>query len=87
MDEIKKPVFLPYHDKKSRLCYQSHEKKIKKCYSQKWLQHKQEIPSRQLKSAKKGSERYLMFGPNHILVTLMWDDGRSPGHEMSVGGS
>ena len=22
-----------------------------------------------------------MFGPNHILVTLMWDDGRYPGHE------
>ena len=23
---------------------------------------------------------YLMFGPNHILVTLRWDDERSPGH-------
>ena len=22
-----------------------------------------------------------MFGSNHILVTLRWDDGRSPGHE------
>ena len=42
---------------------------------------KQEMPSRQQKSAKKGSERYLMLGPNHILVTLWWDDGRSPGHE------
>ena len=39
------------------------------------------MPSRQQKSAKKDSERYLMFGPNHILVTLMWNDGRSPGHE------
>ena len=39
------------------------------------------MPSRQQKLAKKGSERYLMFGPNHILVTLMWDDGRYPGHE------
>ena len=37
--------------------------------------------SRQQKSAKKGSERYLMFGPNHILVTLRWDDGRCPGQE------
>ena len=42
---------------------------------------KEEMPSRQQKSAKKGSERYLMFGPNHILVTLRWDDGLSPGHE------
>ena len=38
----------------------------------------QEMPSRQPKSAKKGSERYLMLGPNHI---LRWDDGCSPGHE------
>ena len=22
-----------------------------------------------------------MFGPNHILVTWRWDEGRSPGHE------
>ena len=22
-----------------------------------------------------------MFGPNHILVTLRWRDGRSPGQE------
>ena len=22
-----------------------------------------------------------MFGPNHILVTLRWDDGRSPSHD------
>ena len=34
------------------------------------------MPSRQQKSAKKVSERNLMFGPNHILVTLRWDDGR-----------
>ena len=39
------------------------------------------MPSRQQKSAKEGSERYFLFGPNHILVILMWDDGRSPGHE------
>ena len=39
------------------------------------------MPSRQQKSAKKGSEKYLMFGPNHILVTLRWDGGRSPGHK------
>ena len=39
------------------------------------------MPSRQQNPAKKGSERYLMFGPNHILVTLSWDDGHSPGHE------
>ena len=39
------------------------------------------MPSRQQKSAKKYSEKYLVIGPNHILVTLMWDDGRSPSHE------
>ena len=39
------------------------------------------MPSRQQKSANNGSEKYLMFGPNHISVTLRWDDGRSPGHE------
>ena len=39
------------------------------------------MPSRQQKLAKKGSERYLMFGPNHILVTLRCDDGRYPAHE------
>ena len=39
------------------------------------------MPSWQQKSAKKGSERYLMFEPNHILVTLRWDEGRHPGHE------
>ena len=38
-------------------------------------------PSQQIKSAKKDSERYLMFGPNHILVTLMRDDRRSSIHE------
>ena len=41
----------------------------------------QEMPSRQRKSAKKGSRRYLMFGPNRILVTLPWKEGRSPGHK------
>ena len=35
----------------------------------------------QQKSAKKCCKRCLTFGPNHILVTLMWDDGLSPGHE------
>ena len=42
---------------------------------------KQEMPSWQQKPAKKGFERYLMFRRNHILVTLMWDDRRSPGSE------
>ena len=37
--------------------------------------------SGQQKSAKKGSKKYLMFGSNHILVTLRWDEGCSPGHE------
>ena len=41
----------------------------------------QEMPSQQPKSAKKGSESYLMFGPNHILLSMRWNDGRSPGHE------
>ena len=44
----------------------------------------QEIPSRHQISAKKVSERYLMFGLNHIIVTLSWE---IPGHEISVGGS
>ena len=39
------------------------------------------MPSGQQKFAKKGSERYLMSGPNHILATLRWDDGRSLCHE------
>ena len=43
--------------------------------------------SRQLKSTEKCSERYLMFGPNHILITFVCDDGRSPGWKMSLGGS
>ena len=38
------------------------------------------MPSRQQKSAQNGSERYV-FGPNHILVSLRWGDGRFPGHE------
>ena len=46
----------------------------------------QETPSWQQKSTKKSSERYLMFGSNNILVTLRWNDGRSPGQEMPVGG-
>ena len=37
--------------------------------------------SRQQKSAKNALERYLIFEPNHILVTLRWDDGRSADHE------
>ena len=37
--------------------------------------------SREQKSAKNGPERYLIFGPNHILVTLRWNDGRSADHE------
>ena len=45
------------------------------------------MPSRQQKSAKKGSKRYLMSGPNHILVILRWDDGRSLVTKMSVVGS
>ena len=39
------------------------------------------MPSRQQKSTKIGPKKYLIFGPNHILVTLIWDDGRSPSHE------
>ena len=39
------------------------------------------MPYRQQQSAKNGPKRYLMFGPNHILVTLSWDDGLSPSHE------
>ena len=39
------------------------------------------MSSRQSKSAKKDSERYLIFGQNEILATLTWDDGHSPGHE------
>ena len=42
---------------------------------------KQKLPSGQRKSAKKDSVRYLTFGLNHTLVTLRWDDERSPGHE------
>ena len=32
------------------------------------------VPFRQLKSAKKCCEGCLMFGPNHIAVTLRWDN-------------
>ena len=33
------------------------------------------------KIRKKGFRKVYMFGPNHILVTLRWDDGRSSGHK------
>ena len=39
------------------------------------------MPFRHQKSAKKGSEKYLIFGSNHILETLRWDDGRCPARE------
>ena len=39
------------------------------------------MPSQQQKSAKNCPERYLIFGPNHILMTLRWDERRSPGYE------
>ena len=39
------------------------------------------MPSWQQTSPVKDSERYLMFGPNHILVTLKSDDARSTDHE------
>ena len=39
------------------------------------------MPSRQQKSAKKSSERYLMFGSNHILITLKWNHGHCPTRE------
>ena len=45
-----------------------------------FLKFKQEMPSRQQKSEKKGSAKYLMLGPNHILISLRCDDRRSPGH-------
>ena len=43
------------------------------------FREKQEMPSRQQKSPKNGLEGYLVFERFHILVTLRWDDGRSPG--------
>ena len=46
-----------------------------------WKYLQQEMPSAQQKFAKKGGERYLKFGSNHILVTLRWNDGRSPVHK------
>ena len=45
------------------------------------FRNKQEMPSRQQKSAKKRSERYLRFGPSLILVISRWDARRSPDHE------
>ena len=33
------------------------------------------------KIRKEGFRKVLMFGPNHILVNLRWDDGLSAGHE------
>ena len=41
---------------------------------------KQEMPSWHQKCGKKGSESYLMFKLNHILVALRWDGGRSSDH-------
>ena len=38
------------------------------------------MPSPQKKSSTNGPKRYLIFEPNHILVTLIWDDRRFPGH-------
>ena len=35
------------------------------------------MPSPQKKSATNSPKRYLIFEPNHILVTLIWDDRRS----------
>ena len=45
------------------------------------LNIKQEMRSWQKKSAKNVSERYLMFGPNQILVTLRWCDRPSAVHD------
>ena len=59
----------------------THEPKFIRDYLKVLSRRKEQMPSRQQKSAKKGSERYLMTGPNHILVTLRWDDRRYPGHE------
>ena len=42
---------------------------------------KQEVSFWQQKSSRKGSKRYLTFGPHHILITLRCDDGRSSGHK------
>ena len=39
------------------------------------------MPLWQQKSARKDFERYLIFGPNHILVTFRWNYRRSPGQE------
>ena len=44
------------------------------------LRKEQKMPSRQQKFAKKCSKRYLIFGTNHILATLRWDEGRYPGY-------
>ena len=33
------------------------------------------------KNRQRSSKRFLILGPNYILVTLRWDDGRSSGHE------
>ena len=38
---------------------------------------KQEVPSRQQKSAKKGPKMYLLNGPNLILIISRFDVGRS----------
>ena len=39
---------------------------------------KQEMPSWQQKSAKKGPKMYLLNGPNLISIILRFDDRRSP---------
>ena len=44
------------------------------------------MPSRQQKSAKKGSKRYLMFVPDHILVNLSGMADVPLVTEMPVGG-
>ena len=39
------------------------------------------MPSRQQKSAKKGTKMYLLIGPNLILIILRFTDGNSPDQE------
>ena len=72
-----------FHERKLMLLY-FNEKSFGtsfKFHSDFLFKHEQEMASWQQKSAKKRSERYLMFGLNHNLVTLRWDDGHSPCHE------
>ena len=53
------------------------------CISHAFQKHRYNkiCPPRQQKFTKKDSKRYLMFGPNNILLTLRWNDGCFPGHE------